>query len=159
MASVAATVANGGDVWKPRLCMNPPAARTQEHILPVDQMNVIREGMRRVVNDQLGTGQNAASPNFTVAGKTGTAQKMRQENGRTVPDNQAWFIGFAPFENPRYAICVLVENGEAGGKTAAPLAKNILEQAMAIKVGQPSPAPQRRTPVKGHFRVPGTPPK
>jgi penicillin-binding protein 2 len=153
LASLAATVANGGDVWKPRLSMNTPAERTQNRILPADQMEVVRNGMRLVVNDAKGTGKNARSTRFTIAGKTGTAQKFRFENGKQVDDYRAWFIGFAPYENPRFAICVLVENGQSGGKTAAPIAKTILEQAMALKEAQPAPAPQRRAPVQGHFRL------
>jgi penicillin-binding protein 2 len=158
MASVAATVASRGDVWKPRLSKDTPAVCTQKQILQDKQMNLIREGMRLVVNDAHGTGKNAMSSRFTVAGKTGTSQKERSENGRTVDDNRAWFIGFAPYEKPKYAISVLVENGQAGGKVCAPIAKKIFEQAMALKEGQPPPAPQRREPVKGHFRVPGMAP-
>lgn len=157
MASLVATVANGGEVWKLRLCMTPPAARVHDRILPADQMDVIRNAMRLVVNDPKGTGRAAESRQFTVAGKTGTAAwKRKEENGPELDDNKAWFVGFAPYENPRFAICVMVENGESGGKTAAPIAKRILEQAMSLKEGEPAPAPQRRAPVKGHFRTPGT---
>src|SRR5438045_9796897 len=105
--------------------------------------------MRLVVNDPRGTGKRANSPKFTVAGKTGTAEKKRSENGHFIDDNRAWFIGFAPYEKPRLAISVLVENGKAGGAVAAPIAKTILEQAMALKEGQPAPGPQRRAPVQG----------
>ncbi len=152
MASLAATVANRGNVWTPRLNLATPAVCTQKQVLPEKQMDVIRNGMREVVNDSRGTGKNAKSRQFTVAGKTGTAQKQRVENDLHAADNRAWFIGFAPFENPRFAVCVLVLNGEAGGKVSAPIAKSILEQAMVLKDHGPAPAPERRPVVQGHFR-------
>jgi penicillin-binding protein 2 len=151
MASLAATVATRGDAWKPRLSTRSPAVGAQ-HVIDGKQMDSIRNGMRLVVNDSRGTGSSARSDQFTIAGKTGTAQSKRSENGRLVEDNRAWFIGFAPFEKPKFAICVLVENGEAGGKVSAPIAKAILEQAMTLKDGQSAPAPQPRAPVQGHFR-------
>jgi penicillin-binding protein 2 len=152
MASVAATVANGS-VWAPRLCAETAAQCTEKEILPRQQLDPIRKGMLEVVNDPKGTGKNARSRQFDVAGKTGTAQKKRSENGHFIDDTRAWFIGFAPYEKPRFAISVLVENGHTGGSTAAPIAKTILEQAMALKEGQSAPAPQRRATVEGHFRL------
>ncbi|HWB06197.1 MAG TPA: penicillin-binding transpeptidase domain-containing protein [Verrucomicrobiales bacterium] len=157
MASLAATVATRGDAWRPRLSTGTPIVSAQ-HVIDGKQMDIIRDGMRRVVNNARGTGGNARSNQFTIAGKTGTAQSKRSENGRLVEDNRAWFIGFAPFEKPKFAICVLVENGEAGGKVSAPIAKAILEQAMTLKDGQSAPAPQPRAPVQGHFRPLGKTP-
>jgi peptidoglycan glycosyltransferase len=72
-----------------------------------------------------GTGTSAAIPGVTVAGKTGTA-----EVGPGRPSD-AWFISFAPVEAPRVAVAVLIVNGGVGGDVAAPIARQVLEAALA----------------------------
>lgn len=81
---------------------------------------IVREGMKRVV---WGSGTAAAQRDTQVpiAGKTGTAQNPHG-------DDHAWFVGFAPVENPIIASCVLVEFGEHGSSGAAPLSKEIMKQ-------------------------------
>lgn len=81
--------------------------------------DIVREGMRQVVAG--GTGWRAGVYGIDVAGKTGTAQNPHGED-------HAWFIGFAPYENPVIAIAVLVENGGGGGSVAAPIANLVLEK-------------------------------
>jgi peptidoglycan glycosyltransferase len=74
--------------------------------------------MTKVV--EKGTGRNARIRNVRVAGKTGTAEN---ETGK----EHAWFIGFAPADNPEVAIAIVLENmGSTGGKSAAPIARNIM---------------------------------
>lgn len=81
---------------------------------------IIKEGMFRVVNGQLGTATAARYGSISVAGKTGTAQNPHGED-------HAWFIGFAPVEKPQIAICILIENGGSGGRMAAPIAREIIK--------------------------------
>ncbi len=81
--------------------------------------DVVLEGMREVVDG--GTGVWAAVYGIPSAGKTGTAQNPHGED-------HAWYIGFAPFENPEIAICVLVENGGSGGGVSAPIAGKYLKR-------------------------------
>jgi peptidoglycan glycosyltransferase len=81
---------------------------------------IIKEGMFRVVQGQLGTAHAAHYGDINVAGKTGTAQNPHGED-------HAWFIGFAPFENPKIAMCILLENGGSGGRVAAPIAREIIK--------------------------------
>jgi penicillin-binding protein 2 len=81
--------------------------------------DIIRQGMRQVVDG--GTGWRASVPGIEVAGKTGTSQNPHGEP-------HAWFIGFAPYENPAIAIAVIIENGGGGGAFAAPLAELCLEK-------------------------------
>jgi penicillin-binding protein 2 len=83
--------------------------------------NVVREGMRRVVEEPGGTASTARVKGFQSAGKTGTAQNPHGQD-------HAWYIGFAPFENPTIAIAVLVENAGFGGAVAAPIAGMCIEQ-------------------------------
>jgi penicillin-binding protein 2 len=82
-------------------------------------LEIIRRGMRAVVSDSRGTGNALSGLKVPVAGKTGTAQVSR---GAT----HAWFIGFFPFDKPRYAICVFLENG-GPGHTASVVAKQVIE--------------------------------
>jgi len=74
-----------------------------------------------------GTGHASAIPGLRIAGKTGTAQRYNHL------DN-AWFVGYAPAENPRIAICVFVEEGGHGGTIAAPIAQKMFAHYFHIKV-------------------------
>jgi peptidoglycan glycosyltransferase len=97
--------------------------------MSVETAATVRDFMVQVV--QRGTGTAAQIPGVTVAGKTGTAQTVEGE------DPHAWFIAFAPAEQPRYAISVLVEHGgdvgseATGGRVAAPIARDILQQLLS----------------------------
>ncbi|RYF47533.1 MAG: hypothetical protein EOO38_11965, partial [Cytophagaceae bacterium] len=121
MASVAAAVANGGKIWKQHLVgkslvngvWQAPAPEIEHDLLaegtPAGALEAIRQGMWKTVNDTEGaTGKLARSAIISMAGKTGTAQAwrtLRDTDGRAkgnVGDNHTWFIGFAPFEKPRY---------------------------------------------------------
>ena len=82
---------------------------------------LVREGMRRVVMEPGGTGGSARIPGIVAAGKTGTAENP---HGKA----HSWFIGFAPFDSPKIAICVLVENVGYGGSFAAPIAGLCMEK-------------------------------
>jgi penicillin-binding protein 2 len=77
--------------------------------------------MYRCVNVPGGTGGMAKVQGVVVAGKTGTADNP---HGKA----HSWFIGFAPFDHPKIAICVLVENAGFGGTVAAPIAGMCIEQ-------------------------------
>ena len=76
--------------------------------------------LQDVVESSIGTGKLARVEGIHVAGKTGTAQNSHGEN-------HAWFVGFAPVEEPRIAIVVLAENAGQGGEVAAPMARKVLE--------------------------------
>ena len=131
MAEVAATVANGGRLMKPRLTdrIVRKDGRIKEKIQPDLQAVVMKPEtadqltnmMSRVVEE--GTGTAAALAGVRVAGKTGTA-----EVGANREFTQPWFIGFAPVEDPRMAVAVTVERTTGqGGTVAAPIAKSVLE--------------------------------
>jgi penicillin-binding protein 2 len=81
--------------------------------------DLVRQGMLNVV--QGGTGWRGSVYNIKVAGKTGTAQNPHG-------DDHAWFIAFAPFENPVIAISIIVENAGGGGAVAAPIASLCMEK-------------------------------
>ena len=133
MAEVAAAVANGGQIVEPQPVqeVRAPDGSVLRRPQPVflgramttETAATLRLLMKEVVDDGTGTAANVAG--LDVAGKTGTA-----ETG-TAGRNDAWFIGFAPAEAPRYAFAVLVEDTEGtGGDVAAPIAAAVL-QALA----------------------------
>lgn len=88
--------------------------------------------MRLVVNGAHSTGSHAQSNQVVIAGTTDTAQFWRTVKGMQVEDNRTWFIGFAPFENPKLAFVILKEGGKSGGGDCAPIAKRIVEETLAL---------------------------
>ena len=83
-------------------------------------LKAIRAGLVRVINDETGTGRLARLAGVRVAGKTGTAQSGQDKT-------HAWFVGYAPAENPTVAMVVFLEQGGRGGVQAASLAAEILK--------------------------------
>ncbi|HVN47663.1 MAG TPA: penicillin-binding protein 2 [Bacteroidota bacterium] len=131
MARYASVWANGGTLQQPHAVNAIRNKRTNrietiEHksksveIKP-EIMAMIREGMRRAVNEAGGTGGAARVPGIVVAGKTGTAQNSHGKD-------HAWFIGFAPFDHPKIAVAVIVENVGFGGTFSAPIAGKIIQR-------------------------------
>jgi penicillin-binding protein A len=141
MALVAAGIANGGEVPRPRLVqeirdpsgsvVEKPSPETLGQAISAETAAEITRMMTAVVES--GTGTAAQIPDVSVAGKTGTAQSLEG----AAP--HAWFICFAPSSNPRIAVAVLVENGGSlgseatGGAVAAPIAKAIIEEDRRIR--------------------------
>ena len=145
MASVTASASNGGRVYRPRIIKKvvekngeivweePPELKadlTKEGIT-AEQIEVVKRGMWRVVNEGGGTAGRAKSDFTVLSGKTGTAQ-----TANPVQPTNAWFIAFAPYDEPRYAVCVFVENGNSGGGAASPIAKNIIDNAILMEQGR-----------------------
>lgn len=131
-ALFACAVANDGVIMKPYLVAgydNPEGGgrkyRPQVWLRAMDPAvaGVLKEAMMAVVRE--GTGRTAALPGITVAGKTGSAENPHGEP-------HAWFVAFAPVENPRVAVAVMVENAGSGGANAAPIAREIIRRALDI---------------------------
>ena len=148
MAMVAATVANGGVCYYPRLVdraveqdgtvayqepVRVKSVLTRDAALKDADVERVRRGMWKVVNEGGGTGLRARISGVEVAGKTGTAQNWAIRGGRKVRDNHVWFIAFAPYEKPRYALAVIVQGGKSGGGVAAPIAGEILERIFRLE--------------------------
>jgi penicillin-binding protein 2 len=134
MCAVAAAVGNGGRLLTPNLVQRvrwPGWMQRQDTVevggrsRPVnvrpETVAEVRRGMRLAVTDEHGTAKVLRSLPVTSAGKTGSAQHVP---GQTT---HAWFIAFAPYDEPRYAICVFVAGGGTGGEVAAPIAKKVLQ--------------------------------
>ena len=126
MASVAQTIAADGIRHPPFIVHSPKRFKDKQPPVKAVGRGVageVTQLMEAVVS--YGTGTSAAIPGITVAGKTGTA-----EVGPDRPSD-AWFIAFAPAQAPRVAIAVLIVNGGVGGDVAAPIARQVLESALA----------------------------
>lgn len=131
MACYAMVLANKGKYYQPHVVggvRNKFNGEVEHRQFPMrgldienDVWDIIREGMYRCVNAAGGTGGAARVPGIAVAGKTGTAENPHG-------DDHAWFVGFAPFDNPKIAICVMIENAGFGGAAAAPLAGLCVEK-------------------------------
>ncbi len=129
MAVYVSALANGGVLCQPhvvRSILNHTSRRKepvsyQSVRLPIEpqHLEVIKKGMSDVVNGGGGTAKTAQIPGVEVCGKTGTAQNPHGKD-------HAWFICFAPRENPEIAMVVFVENSGFGGAVAAPIAKRLL---------------------------------
>ncbi len=136
MAGYAMALANYGKYHQPHLVkriVNRKTGKVEEvsyytREIPVSQrtFDIVREGMYLVVNGPSGTGRTARVDGIDVAGKTGTAQNPHGED-------HAWFIGFAPYENPEIAFVIIAENAGFGGAVAAPLAREIVKKYFELK--------------------------
>jgi penicillin-binding protein 2 len=134
MCAVVAAVANGGRLPTPSLVqrvrwpgwMQRPdtvalgGLSRAVNVRP-ETLAEVRRGMRLAVTDEHGTAKALRSLPVSSAGKTGSAQHVP---GQTT---HAWFIAFAPYDEPRYAVCVFVAGGGTGGEVAAPIAKRVLQ--------------------------------
>jgi len=132
MALVSASIANDGKMMKPILVKNVISPRGNviktkhpevlSEVTSEENAEKVKDMMVEVVNS--GTGKNASLNSIQLAGKTGTAENA---SGKS----HAWFTGFAPAEDPRVAIAVILEeDGNTGGKTAAPLARDIVSNIL-----------------------------
>jgi peptidoglycan glycosyltransferase len=137
MATVAATIANGGMRMNPHLAdrivdqdgrtVRRIAPEQAERVMSAASAQSLAQMMSKVVTE--GTGIAAALQGIQVAGKTGTAElNIAQQI------NQPWFIGFAPLRKPRIAVAVTIENVRGpqsqGGIVAAPIAKQVLQELL-----------------------------
>ncbi|MBF0245017.1 MAG: hypothetical protein HQL31_07065 [Planctomycetes bacterium] len=115
-------------VARPRYWMDRPIQFLPPLTIRDLTRETVRYGLWKVVNSRSGTARSARSDLIVYAGKTGTADVTRHKPDHPdyIPPH-AWFVGFAPFDKPKVAIAVLVENSGHGGDTAAPIAKTILD--------------------------------
>lgn len=126
MASVAATIANKGLRVKPWVA---GTKRTRTRVVSAGVAANVRTLM--IANVASGTGTAAQLPGVTVAGKTGTAELVSTGDiAQNAANTTAWFVAFAPANNPKVAIAVMLPNQGQGGANAAPVAKKVLQAAL-----------------------------
>ncbi len=138
MMMVAGAVANGGVVMAPRLMerivdrggsvVQRADPQELERVMSAADAAALTAMMENVVRDGTGTGAALSSAGVTVAGKTGTAESADPTK------NQAWFIGFAPAEDPVVAVAVVIEDTSlTGGAAAAPVAAQVMRAAIEAR--------------------------
>ncbi|MEB2295254.1 MAG: penicillin-binding protein 2 [Ignavibacteria bacterium] len=152
LAMYASLIANNGKTKIPHVVKGYIDINT-EKLVPLEfkeistgvsqeALDIVKKGMYLVVNGH-GTATHIKLPDVEICGKTGTAQNPHGED-------HAWFVGFAPYENPKIAIAVLVENVGFGGTHAAPIAKNVIQAYMNSFKGEGSTLENQIAVVKTH---------
>ncbi|MFH1969316.1 MAG: penicillin-binding protein 2 [Verrucomicrobiota bacterium] len=138
MAVLTATIANGGYLYQPRLVLakREPNEKEFQDIPPIvvrrvhwsaDHLALVKNGMRDVVQDAEGTGRLARLEGVAMAGKTGTAEYGRKGAGQ----KHGWMILFAPFEHPRYAVAIVMDDAVSGGISVGPRMRQLMREIFA----------------------------
>jgi len=155
LAELAAEVANGGTLYKPQFVSEvdaldgsviknfPPMVEHQTRIDP-QVLDELRSAMGDVVNASDGTGKAAKIDGIIVAGKTGTAQVVKEAQGARTKEtalsdknrDHGWFMAFAPVNHPKIAIACIIEHSGHGGSTAAPVVKAVMEKYFELNPPQ-----------------------
>ncbi len=149
LAKALSVLINNGRVNTPHLMMEEIKANStvpyKDPILyedikgvPDAYWQIAKQGMYNVINAGNGTGKRAGgSPLYYAAGKTGTAQVFNLKGGKYNKHSlkkelhdHAWFMGYAPFENPKVVVAIILENAGGGGSMAAPVARKIFDFAL-----------------------------
>ena len=165
LAQAMATLANGGSMYRPHLIAYVDDPRTGEqrpvepelvHKVPVrhDYLEFVKRAMAGV-NKEGTAARSFASAPYTSGGKTGTAQLVGIRQNEKYDESKvaerlrdhSLFIAFAPLENPKIALSVVVENGGFGARTAAPIARTVLDYYLLGKLPQAmqQPTPEEDT--------------
>ena len=147
MAVMIASVANGGIKYKPLIIKGIYSANgelldkkqpVKIGKLPIssDTIEIVKRGLFKTVNSDKGTARRISLKRIAISGKTGTAQVIGRKTGDEEEKDEeekpyefkshAWFVGFAPSNNPKIAVSVIVEHGGSGSRAAAPLAKDLI---------------------------------
>jgi penicillin-binding protein 2 len=158
LAYATATLANNGIAYAPHLVREVRSARSSENrltgirkafALQIDpaHLDLVKRALVAVTQPGGTAVQASAGAPYRIAGKTGTAQVIGMKQGEKYDAGKiderhrdhAWFIAYAPAEQPKIALAVLAENGGHGGGTAAPIARKVLDYYLLGKVPQPLP--------------------
>ncbi|MBI5062528.1 MAG: penicillin-binding protein 2, partial [Desulfatitalea sp.] len=143
MAVLAATIGNGGTRYKPYMVQEIKSIDDQISFtatpevaaqlkLKSNSVPLIHQALWEVVNHERGTAYLSRIKDLAFAGKTGTAQVVGRpsdgegKNEEALPKDHAWFVCYAPSENPKIAVAVIIEHGEHGSSAAAPVAREMV---------------------------------
>jgi penicillin-binding protein 2 len=171
LAELAAEIGNGGIFYQPQFVKEidsfdgtpvkvfPPVVRSRVHIDP-KVLEQVRAGMIGVVNAGDGTAHAARLSDVIVAGKTGTAQVIKEAQGVRVKENagpekyrdHGWFMAFAPADHPRIAVACIIEHGGHGGSSAGPVVKAVMQEFF-MKNPPQGTAPGQLTQRTGKLRL------
>jgi penicillin-binding protein 2 len=165
MAVVAAAVGNGGNRYQPMILdriqsadgkiikKNVPRLTGKLPISPVN-LGLVKKGLWKVVNGENGTARGSHLADIDMSGKTGTSQVISSKEDETlaeedIPIHQrahAWFVAYAPSEQPTIAVAVVVEHGEHGSGAAAPIAREMIKTYLRKPMVRTQVATQKDAP-------------
>ncbi len=144
MAVVCAAVANGGHMLTPSITKRirwpaythrPDTVNTVGKALPLEvkpgTLELVRQGMRLAVTGDKGTARGLSGLSLSIAGKTGSAQHIPGKPAHS------WFIGFAPYSNPQYAVASFIACGGSGSERAVPAAGHVFRALSSLMAGVP----------------------
>ena len=148
LATMLARVVNGGYAINPTFIKKENAPEPKKINIKKENLKIVKQGMFEVVNGVGGTATRARLKlkGIQMGGKTGTTQvrrislKERAQGIRRDEDlpwkyrNHAWFMAYAPHDNPKYVVAVIAEHGRSGSGVAAPIASKILEEAIKLDI-------------------------
>jgi penicillin-binding protein 2 len=147
LAVAYAAIASEGKVWQPYVVRRIEGTRPEEvkeltgrvrwqASIQKNYFDVVREGLTGVVEEPRGTAHGIKHKTFTIAGKTGTAQVVRLAEGanrkraaaayKLHERDHAWFVGYAPAQDPKIVVAALLEHGGHGSSAAAPLVQQVI---------------------------------
>lgn len=150
MAVFTAAVGNGGTLYRPRIVkhIKDSSGQVIKRIDPEirgglpagkETLQIVQKALREVVEGDRGTARRIRLKDVEIAGKTGTAQvfsikkgeeDVKQEELDYYLRDHAWFVCYAPADNPKIAVSVMIEHGEHGSSAAAPIAGELVDQFM-----------------------------
>ncbi len=148
LAMATAAIANDGKLYRPIYLLSQAPVLQKELGLKNRVIQIIKHDMEGVVEDKHGTARGIRLPDVTIAGKTGTAQVVKQAKAGQHDElpwkyrDHALFIAFAPVEDPQLAVAVIIEHGGHGGSAAAPVAKAVIERWYQKRAPKPSFLPE-----------------
>ncbi|MNR09315.1 Penicillin-binding protein A [compost metagenome] len=142
LANMMAAIANHGYYYTPHIVQSIAGQTIDEkfttrHITTIDEKNFIPviDGLFDVYN--YGTARGLNVPEIDICGKTGTAENFAKVNGKRVQlEDHSIFVAFAPKNNPKIAIAILIENGGAGRRIAGPIASLMIEKYLKRKISR-----------------------
>jgi len=135
MAKVMSSVVNGGKIMTPRILASTPEHLEGNVKIGEEELDIIKAGLRAVVDEERGTAHVIMDPMFSIGGKTGTAQVAKGYVSK-LPDeadipyklrDHAWFFGFSPVENPEILVVAILEHGGHGASIAAPIVRDVIK--------------------------------
>ena len=152
MLVLTSAIANGGTIYKPQILRKVETAdgeivfENQKQVsgrIPVNKENleIVRKGLWEVVNSKRGTAKIAKLKNDHMSGKTGTAQVVGRKKNENLKESDkelhyrdhAWFVAYAPSDDPKIALAIIVEHGEQGSSAAAPIAQQLIETFLELE--------------------------
>ncbi|MCB0320480.1 MAG: hypothetical protein KDD60_06090, partial [Bdellovibrionales bacterium] len=177
MAVAMSALVNGGKVYRPYLVQAVLSGDGKEVVekgapkleseLQVSEsvLQSVRAGLESVVNNPEGTARRAQLPKnwgITTAGKTGTSQVValsKKKDSEKDTEHHAWFVGYAPAENPEIVVATLVEHGGGGGLVAAPVVRQVFEAYFKKTRGLKLPEEEEfeRAQAEGQAHLPNPP--